>query len=117
MEERVKQVVLSCDSCQRNKNPGPGQGFLPPRQDVGLPWEEVAVDLIGPWRINVPDGTVEFFALTIIDTTTTLSKIVWIENKSSQHVAMQFENVCIACYPRPLRCVHDAGSEFIGVHF
>jgi transposase InsO family protein len=113
----VEQVVLSCDSCQRNKNPGPGQGHLPPRQDVGLPWEEVAVDLIGPWKIAVPDGIVEFFALTMIDTTTTLSEIVRIENKTSQHVAMHFENSWIARYPRPLRCVHDPGSEFVGAHF
>jgi hypothetical protein len=75
------------------------------------------VDLIGPWKIAVPDGTVEFFALTMIDTTTTLAEIVRIENKTSQHVAMQFENCWLARYPRPLRCVHDPGSEFIGAHF
>jgi hypothetical protein len=73
LQQQVKQVVLTCDSCQRNKNPGPGQGHLPPRQDVGLPWEEVAVDLVGPWKIDAPKGTVKFFALTMIDTTTTLS--------------------------------------------
>jgi transposase InsO family protein len=118
LQERVDQVVLSCDSCQRNKNPGPGQGHLPPRQDVGLPWEEVAVDLVGPWKVTVLDtGTIEFFALTMIDTTTTLSEIVRIENKTSQHVAMQFENAWLARYPRPLRCVHDPGSEFIGAYF
>jgi hypothetical protein len=30
---------------------------------------------------------------------------------------MQFENSWLARYPRPLRCVHDPGSEFIGAHF
>jgi transposase InsO family protein len=117
LRERVDRIVYSCDSCQRNKNPGPGQGHLPPREDVGLPWEEVAVDLVGPWKIEVPDGILEFFALTIIDTTTTLSEIVRIENKTSQHVAMHFENSWLARYPRPMRCVHDAGTEFLGAHF
>jgi hypothetical protein len=68
----------------------------------GLPWEEVDVDLIGPWKITVPDGVVQFFALTMIDTTTTISEIVRIENKTSQHVAMQFENSWVACYPIPV---------------
>jgi hypothetical protein len=118
LKEHVDQVVLSCNSCQCNKNPGPGQGHLPPRQDVALPWEEVAVDLMGPWKVTVPDtGTIEFFALMMIDTTTTLAKIVRIENKTSQHVAMQFENAWLARYPRPLCCVHDPGSDFIGAYF
>jgi hypothetical protein len=110
-------IVLSCNSCQRNKNPGPGQGHLPPSQDIGFPWEEVAMDLVGPWKIEVPDGILEFFVSTITDTTTTLSKIIRIENKTSQHVAMHFENVWIARYPCPIRCVHDAGTEFLGAHF
>jgi hypothetical protein len=64
LQAGVKQVVLTCDSCQRNKNPGPGQGHLPPRQDIGLPWEEVAVDLVGPWKIEVPEniGRALFFS-------------------------------------------------------
>jgi hypothetical protein len=50
------------------------------------------VDLVGPKKIDVPEGTVKFLALTMIDTTTALSEIVRIENKTSQHVAMQFKN-------------------------
>jgi hypothetical protein len=70
-----------------------------------------------PWKIHVHKRTVKFFALTMIDTTTTISKIVHIKNKTSQHVAMQFENAWLARYPKPLCCVHDPGSEFIGAHF
>jgi hypothetical protein len=64
-----------------------------------VPWEEVAVDLIGPWKIEVPDGTISFFPLTMIDTATTLSEIIRIENKTSQHVALQFENSWLVRYP------------------
>jgi hypothetical protein len=34
LQQQVKQVVISCDLCQCNKNPGPCQGHLPPRQYV-----------------------------------------------------------------------------------
>jgi hypothetical protein len=61
------------------------------------------MDLIGPWKVAVPDtGTIKLFALTMIDTTTTLAEIIRIENKTSQHVAMQFENSWLAHYPKPL---------------
>ena len=33
------------------------------------------------------------------------------------HVAEQFENVWLSRYPRPNRCVHDNGGEFIGWKF
>jgi hypothetical protein len=31
-------------------------------------WEEVAIDLIGTWKVKVNDRQVEFNALTCIDT-------------------------------------------------
>jgi hypothetical protein len=75
------------------------------------------VNRIGPWKITVPDGTIELLALTMIDTTTMLSEIIRIENKTSAHLTMQFENSWLARYPSPLRCVHNPDFEFIGAHF
>jgi hypothetical protein len=40
-----------------------------------------------------------------------------IKNKSSQHVAMHFENMWLACYPCPICCVHDQGAEFCAAVF
>ena len=78
----------------------------------------MAVDLIGPWTIEIPGhGHIKFRALTIIDQATTLSEIVRIDNKSSAHVTMQFENQWLARYPRPVTCIYDPGSEFIGQAF
>ena len=40
-----------CDACQKHKLSGPGFGFMPGR-DVNIhPWNEVEVDMIGPWSI------------------------------------------------------------------
>ncbi|KAG7366798.1 integrase core domain containing protein [Nitzschia inconspicua] len=46
-----------------------------------------------------------------------LVEVVRIDNKSSAHVAMHFENSWLAKYPRPLNVIHDQGGEFIGEAF
>eukprot|EP00957_Ditylum_brightwellii_P075510 5739307-Ditylum_brightwellii.AAC.1 len=56
-----------CASCQMNRQPGPGYGILPPRIASLMPWSDVAVDLIGPWKLTIQGEEVEFNALTSID--------------------------------------------------
>jgi hypothetical protein len=52
----------------KHKLAGCGCG-LPPKQEVQFaPWEEVAIHLIGPWKVKVNGQQVEFNALTCIDT-------------------------------------------------
>ena len=84
-----------------------------------IPWDEVAVDLIGPWSIEIHDEQVEFKALTCIDMVTNLAEIIRIDNKSSQHIADQFQNCWLAQYPfPPNRCVHDNNDgKFLGQEF
>lgn len=117
LQRRVTEYVSTCDHCQRFKQPGPGYGHLPPKNDVAQPWEEVAVDLIGPWTLQLPAGMLTIQALTVVDVTTTLAECVRIENKTSAHCAMQFVNHWVARYPRPTRCIHDQGKEFVGFDF
>jgi hypothetical protein len=42
-----------CNHCQRNKLDGKGYGHLPECEIRTMPFEEFAVDLIGPWTIQV----------------------------------------------------------------
>ena len=81
------------------------------------PWEEVAIDLIGPWQVKVNGRKVEFHALTCIDTASNLVELIRIDNKTSSHVRSKFEQAWLARYPRPTRCVHDKGGEFVGSSF
>jgi hypothetical protein len=108
---------LRCDICQKNKNFGMGFGELPPRTAHLMPWNEVAVDLIGPWKMEIQDQTIEFNALTCIDPVTNLVELQLIHNKTAEHIAQQFENCWLSRYPRPNRCIHDNGGEFIGHEF
>jgi transposase InsO family protein len=99
------------------KLPGPQYGHMPPREANILPWEEVALDLIGPWTVKVADESYEFYALTCIDTVTNFPNDIRLCDKTASHVGMQFENLWLAQYPRPVHCVHDGGTEFISADF
>ena len=117
LRETIDAFVKSCDACQRFKLPGIQVGELPPKNLTAQPWDEVSVDLIGPWKISIHGVEYEFLALTAVDPATTLAEIIRIENKTSAHVAMKFENEWLSRYPRPLRCVHDQGPEFMSLPF
>jgi hypothetical protein len=82
-----------------------------------LLWSEVAVDMIGPWTIEVGDRTEKFSTLAIIVLVTNLIEIVCVTNKTSAAITAHFVNAWLACYPKPMACIHDPGSEFIGWNF
>lgn len=112
-------IVNNCpEECQKRKRANKQYGHLPPRQANLLPWNEVAVDLIGPWTLTLSDKTkLTFRALTCIDPVTNLMEAIRIRNKTSKHVAEQFANSWLARYPRPMRCIFDNGGEFVGKEF
>ncbi len=44
---------LKFKDCQKHKLAGRGYGLLPEQEVRIAPWEEVAIDLIGPWKVKV----------------------------------------------------------------
>ncbi len=93
LKAQVEEFTSTCDFCQINKTQGPGYGHVPPQNDVSLPWEEVAVDLIRPWNIKVPGlGELNIRALTCIDTATELAGLIRIDHRSAAHVTFKFEH-------------------------
>ena len=117
LKNRIEIFVQSCDKCQHAKLPGICYGHLPPQDALIAPWYEAAIDLIGPWQVTIGPQILSFQALTCIDTVTNLAKVIHINNKSSKHIWMLFENNWLAQYPRPSCCVHDNGGEFTGAAF
>ena len=73
-----------------HKLSGRGYGLLPEREVRIAPWEEVAIDLIGPWTVKVNGRKVEFHALTCINTASNLVEVVHIDNKTSLHIRNRF---------------------------
>ncbi|CAJ1960600.1 unnamed protein product [Cylindrotheca closterium] len=115
----LKQQIerFNCEICQLNKAANVQYGQLPERHADLVPWFSVAVDLIGPWKIDVNGRELEFNALTCIDPVTNLTELAFIENKTATHVASVFEMLWLSRYPRPYKCIHDQGGEFIGEAF
>ncbi len=53
--------------CQKYKLAGCGYGLLPEQEVQIAPWEEVAINLIGPWKVKVNGQLDEFDAIIWID--------------------------------------------------
>ncbi len=105
---------FKCNYCQRNKLDGKGYRFLPEKEVRLIPFKECAMDLIGPWTVQVHGNPYEFEALTAIDTVTNLVEIIRIDDKCSKTVVRKFTQCWLMHHPWPQHCVHDPGTEFTG---
>jgi len=126
IDAAVESLVRTCDTCQKCKLTAVKQyGKIPLTVTSTLaPWEEVHVDLIGPWDVQynstaVPGrSTVEkIHAFTAIDKATGWPEFTAIQNKTSYHISILFDGIWLCRYPRPARVVYDNGAEFVGQEF
>eukprot|EP00957_Ditylum_brightwellii_P105031 8005417-Ditylum_brightwellii.AAC.1 len=81
------------------------------------PWEEVAIDLIGHWKVKVKGKLCKFHALTCLDTASNLVELIQIDNKTAEHTQNKFVQSWLLRYPHSTRFVHDKVSKFIGSSF
>ena len=117
LNRTVLDVCNYCDACQRNNLVRKHYGHLPARIAHAIPWQEVHIDLIGPWKVKFQADVYSFYALTCIDPATGFPEAERIANKTALHVGLKFENIWCSRYPRPILCVHDPGPEFKGDDF
>jgi hypothetical protein len=126
MDAAVGALVHTCANCQKCKLTAVKKyGKIPLPTNIKLAaWEEVHVDLIGPWDVCYNSSTVtgrstieKIQALTIINKATGWPEFVTIRNKSSYRIALLFDSTWLCHYPRPTRVVFGNGSEFIGREF
>ena len=117
LRETIEETVKTCEQCQREKRNQKGYGELPARQVESTPWDVLAVDLIGPWKVEVGGQVLTISALTVIDITTNLAELIRIDKKTAGHVAHKFEIGWLSRYPKPVRVIHDQGAEFKGFEF
>ncbi len=72
-------------------------------------WEEVSINLIGPWKAKVNGQQVEFNALTCIDMASNLVKLIRVDNKTAEHILDKFTQSWLCRYPHPVQCLRDKG--------
>ena len=114
----AKRLIAGCDLCKRMKPSILNYGELPLRDiEHVVPWQQVHVDMIGPWKLKINKTNLEVKALTCIEPVLNLLEIYRTNDKKGLTVAKAFENGYLSRYPRPLECVHDNGPEFISHEF
>lgn len=120
LKDAVTAFIKTCDACQRYKNPGAGSGYLATRQEIRVPWEEIAIDTIGPWNIQLPGiGKVSFCAFTIIDNCTNILEIKRASksNPTGLEAVHALDDAWLSRYPKPVRCIYDQGTEYRNIDF
>ena len=122
-----------CVRCQLGKHRKRKYGHLPPKIVQVTPWNQVCVDLIGPYMIKAKDKTiVDFMCLTILDPATPWFEIVELPNKDitcirdkdkeeireviidkfSACIARLFNTPWLSQYLRAVSIIYDNGSKF-----
>jgi transposase InsO family protein len=126
MDQATAKYVKTCAVCQEIKITATKKyGKIPlPRSPDTKPWEEVHVDMIGPWTVqftlvNQPGTTKveQLLALTIVDKGTGWPEFVATQSKTSQKIAILFDGAWLCRYPCPSRVIFDNGREFTGGEF
>jgi TusA-related sulfurtransferase len=113
LRDEIRRQLSPCETCQLNKRYGQQFGALAPREAILIPWQEVHLDTIGPWKIRINKIDLEFKALTAIDPVTNLLEVAPMCKPYTGSEAFRvFENTWLSRYPRPVRCLHDNGPEF-----
>ncbi len=108
---------LKCKDCKKHELAGHCYGLLPKQEVRIAPWEEVTINLIGPWKVKVNGQQAEFDALTCIDTALNLVKLIRVDNKTAEHIRDKLTQSWLCGYPRPVQFLHDRGGKFIGQNF
>jgi hypothetical protein len=113
MDAAVEHLVHTCATCQKCKLTAVkkyGKIPSPTNQHIGA-WEEVHVDLIGPWDVRYNSSGIP--GRSIIEKIHALEFLA-IQNKTSHHVALRFDGEWLCCFPRPARVIFDNETEFTG---
>ena len=87
MRPHIRKHVKCCERCQLAKRHKCKYGHLPAKVAKIIPWNQVCVDLIGPYTIKAKDKTVlDFMCLTMIDPATGWFEIVELPNTEITYV-------------------------------
>src|SRR3984885_5176657 len=110
MSEEVKRFVMSCNLCQRCVGvQGKTKAKLGHLPIVGIPFQMVCADLVGPVEPRSSNGY--RYMLTIVDMATRYPEAIPLKGISAEEVAEElFRYYCRVGVPQ---CIHtDRGSQF-----
>ena len=120
MRDHITHNISTCSVCQKQKKQHKKYGLLPEKEAEYKPWEQLCVDIIGPYKIQTKKRghkIPELRCVTMIDPATGWFKIKQYDDKKCITVVNIVKQEWLARYPRPYLITLDQGSEFIGQDF
>ena len=91
MRNQIERYVKTCHDCQLSKKQHKKYGHLPPKQAETIPWQQVNVDLIGPYTIKTPNKVHTLQCMTMIDPATSWFEIAHMKTASSAKTQWSFD--------------------------
>ena len=122
MSKDVEKFCKKCPICQTTKVNSKKYGLLPAKEPEVVPWHQLCVDLIGPYKIpikkyarskDVKKKYSTIWCVTMIDPATSWFEMKQIPNKQAATVAQAVEQTWLCRYPWPKKITYDKGSEFM----
>ena len=105
----IKSFVRSCDICQKLTKTERNRASLIPVPVVGVPFQKVAIDLIGPLT---PSARKNVYILTIVDYASKYPEAMALKKGTAIEVAEALLNV-FSRVGIPKEVVHDQGANFM----
>ena len=105
--------VKSCDGCQRKDKTKPKHNSMQIREMTSIPFERVAVDLVGPFPTAIGGYR---FLLTCIDMATRWPEAIPLRTTTARAIIKHLTDIFARC-GFPTAIVTDNGSQFTGKVF
>ena len=115
LASKVKSYCKTCKQCQLWKKKRKKYGELPNKDAEATPWDEVHVDLMGPFTVRTPKKTHKFLCFMAIDPATGWFECIQVPDSYAFTIMEAFNNVWLCRYPRPRLVRYDNGTEFKSV--
>ena len=105
----VRRVVRRCDICQRNKKTGKSTTLSGGNLQVGRPWQQVGIDLVGPMPVTSRGNK---WILVLTDHFTRWQDALPIPNATTVEVAKALDERVFAYFGLPEILHSDRGTQF-----
>ena len=93
MSDKIAQVVRICEYWQQYKRINCHYTQVSPKNVLDInPWDVVAIDMIGPWKVRILDIDYIFLAMTCINDVINIPEIISVVHASSIVLTQAFEN-------------------------
>ena len=113
MTKDCLQHVRACDTCQRTDKTTPQRNCMQEREIATIPFESVAIDLVGPFPTAVGGFR---FLLTCVDNATRWPEAIPIRKITARTIITQLTSMFTKC-GFPSRLTSDNGTQFTGKTF